>query len=121
MEVTSLNFEIIFPRIINAYLRCAFVAIDCEFSGVRAFDTHELPTRTPLGGGSSLAPLDPGMDLDEQEGEADQASLVKEEAYRRLRSAARKYTVLQVGMTFSWVDKRKFTVDSRKPGYPALS
>lgn len=109
MEVTSLNFESLFPRIIDAYLRCDFVAIDCEFSGVRASDINGMPLRTPLGGGTSLAPLDPGMGRVEQEEETDQASLLKDEAYRRLRSAARKYTVLQIGMTFSWVDDGKCT------------
>lgn len=109
MEVTSLNFETLFPRIIDAYLRCDFVAIDCELSGVRASDTNDMPLLTPLGGGASLEPLDPGMGRAEQDGETDQSSLLKDEAYRRLRSAARKYTVLQLGMTFSWVDDGKCT------------
>lgn len=105
MEITSLNFERLFPRIIDAYTRCAFIAIDCEFSGVRAFDTNGVPIRTSLRDGASLTPLDYGAGPTEKKKETGQASLVREEAYRRLRSAAQKYTVLQLGMTFAWIDE----------------
>ncbi|KAL2111756.1 hypothetical protein VUR80DRAFT_9398 [Thermomyces stellatus] len=46
------------------------------------------------------------MGPDEPERVSDQSSL-KEEAYRRLRSAAQKYNVLQLGMTFAWVDNEE--------------
>ena len=78
---------------------------------------------------SAFAPLDPGMDLIEQEEETKQAGLVKEEAYRWLRSAARKYTVPQLGMIFAWVDQgkyrtlnlRDYSLVHRKPNYLVMS
>ena len=108
MEVTSLNFAGLFPRIIDAYTRCAFVAIDCEFSGIRTFDTNGVPTQTPLRGGANDVHLDPGTDPKEQEKETSQVSLMRDEAYRRIRSAAQKFTVLQVGVTFAWLEESKW-------------
>lgn len=107
MEVTSLNFESAFPDIISAYLRCSFVTIDCEFSGVRVFEKDDTPVRTSLRGraGSALSSAD--GDASEWKMEGNEKSLLKEEAYRRLRSAAQKYTVLQLGLTFAWPDGKR--------------
>lgn len=55
------------------------------------------------------------MGPDEPERVSDQSSL-KEEAYRRLRCAAQKYNVLQLGMTFAWVDNGKRSAsDTHQP------
>ena len=113
MEVTSLNFESVFPEIIGAYLRCSFVTIDCEFSGVRAFEKDDVPVRTPLCGRLGAAP--PSAEEDSPRTEGDEEPLLREEAYRRLRSAAQKYTVLQLGLTFAWPDGKC------RASYPVLT
>lgn len=123
MEVTSLNFESLFPTIIDAYTRCAFIAIDCEFSGVRAFDANDVPIRTSLRDGANLTSSEPGADPTEEREEVGQASAAREEAYRRLKSAAQKYTVLQLGITFVCIDDGKWSVPisnrpSRSPTEP---
>lgn len=107
MEVTPLNFESAFPNIISAYLRCFFVTIDCEFSGVRAFEKDDTPVRTSLRGRAESALSSADGDTSERKTEGGEESLLREEAYRRLRSAAQKYTVLQLGLTFAWPDGKR--------------
>lgn len=115
MEVTSLNFESAFSDIISAYLRCSFVTIDCEFSGVRAFEKDNVPVRTSLRGRTESALESADGDTSTRKTGGDERSLVREEAYRRLRSAAQKYTVLQLGLTFAWADGKCTT------SYPVLA
>ena len=107
MEVTSLNFESVFPEIIGAYLRCSFITIDCEFSGVRAFEKDDVPVRTSLRGRAEPAPSSAEGNPNGRKTEGGGESPLREKAYRRLRSAAQKYTVLQLGVTFAWLEKGK--------------
>lgn len=104
MEVTCKNFETAFPKVIAAYLRCSFVAIDCEFSGVRAFEKDDIPVRTSLRERVERESSRTEGDPIERKTEGSEESLLREEGYRRLRSAAQKYTVLQLGLTFAWPD-----------------
>lgn len=110
MEVTSLNFEVVFPKIIDAYTRCDLISIDCEFSGVRCFDTDGMPIRTALRDAVLTVPSNAGRGLVEEGRDTELGSRMKEEGYRRLKSAAHKYTILQLGMTFVWIDKGELGV-----------
>ncbi|SPO01020.1 uncharacterized protein DNG_03768 [Cephalotrichum gorgonifer] len=101
MEVTPGNFEALFPRIIDAYTRCYFIAIDCEFSGVRC---PSKDIQTAPGGGSNSASSKAEANREESEKRISRAALVREKAYIKLKSAAQMYTVLQLGVTFAWLE-----------------
>jgi hypothetical protein len=104
MEVTSSNFERLFPDLIDAYLRSSIIAIDCEFSGVRSRDTKAASSAvasSTVSRKEDTSASAPGPSGPEEQ--PTQVLAPEERAYGRLKSAAQKYTVLQLGITFAWL------------------
>lgn len=94
MDITSSNFLTHFPQILNAYNKCSIIAVDGEFSGVNFDEDLALETYRGILPEEQLKPL---KDLWDKPG--------KESAYQKLRWIVRRYTLLQLGITFAWPAK----------------